>query len=169
MQNDPLDLRCQDCGHVAQFHEPFSFTCVIRYPELPEGAHRWGRVVVEELFPEHFSWQQPETPKPTFHQGKEPGPGYRLGHCGMVECKHCGTMKKATINWPEDAYWQWDIQGHHLVARNREHAELILGFLRERRRAPNRKPALRNIPTVMLTKQLSPIVQEHVERSLEMA
>ncbi|MCR8547167.1 hypothetical protein M4578_04965 [Salipiger sp. P9] len=169
MQNDPIDIRCPKCGHVAHFHEPFRFTCVIRYAEVPENAHLWGRVVVEELYPEHYHWHQPETPKPTFHQGKETGPGYRLNHRGMRECACCGTLEKATISWPEDAYWQWNIDGHQLVARNREHAEMILAYLRERKRVPNRKPALRNIPTVMLTKQFAPVVQDHVERALEQA
>ena len=166
MQNDPLDVRCSACGHVAQFFEPFRFTCVIRHQEIPENAHSWGRVVVEELFPDHFSWTQPDSPKPNFLQSDEPGVGYRLNHEGMVWCKGCKRFEPATINWPEDAYWQWTVRGHPLVARNRAHAELILDFLQEKQRAPNRKPALRGIPTPLLTRRLQPEISAKLESAL---
>jgi len=169
MQNDPIDIHCPHCGQVAQFHEPFRFTCVIRYSEVPENAHLWGRVVVEELYPEQFRWTQPEAKKPTFHQDGAEGPGYRLNHRGMVECAFCKLLEPTTISWPQDAYWKWNIDGHELVARNRDHARQILAYLSERKRAPNRKPALRNIPTVMLTRQMAPLVQSKLEYALEQA
>ena len=87
----------------------------------------------------------------------------------MVECASCKLLEPATISWPEDAYWKWNIDGHELVARNRAHARQILAYLSERKRAPNRKPALRNIPTVMLTRQMAPLVQSKLEYALEQA
>ena len=169
MPNEPIEIHCPCCGQVAQFHEPFRFTCVIRYSEVPESAHLWGRFVVEELYPEQFRWTQPEAKKPTFHQDGTDGPGYRLNHHGMVECAACQTLKSATISWPEDAYWKWSIDGHQLVARHRNHARQILSYLRDRDRVPNRKPALRNIPTVMLTRQMAPRVESRLEHALENA
>ncbi|ANT59076.1 hypothetical protein AYJ57_01080 [Salipiger sp. CCB-MM3] len=84
----------------------------------------------------------------------------------MVWCKACKTFEAKTISWPEDAYWQWTVKGHKLVARNRDHAEQILGFLQESQRAPNRKPALRGIPTPLLTRRLQDEVSSKVEYAL---
>ncbi|MCA0941072.1 hypothetical protein LCM08_05770 [Salipiger pacificus] len=169
MQNDPLDVRCSECGKAAQFFEPFRFTCVVRLPEVPENSHVWGRVIVEELFPEQFSWEQPACDKPKFLQPGETGEGYRLNERGMVWCKACKTFEAATISWPEDAFWKLNVKGHELVARNREHAEQILGFLQETQRAPNRKPALRGIPTALLTRRLQQEVSSRLERALATA
>lgn len=131
----PLDIRCSRCGSCAQFYEPFRFTAVIRFHDLPPNSHRWGRVVVEELFPDFYRWHQPATSKPTFINKDDDRPGYRLGHKGMISCKFCDEYWPASISWPRDAYWQWNIFGYELVARNREHAQSILAYLRERKRS----------------------------------
>ncbi|EPX78374.1 hypothetical protein Salmuc_03990 [Salipiger mucosus DSM 16094] len=126
--------------------------------------------MVEELYPDQFTWKQPESERPLFHYSSdEDGPGYHLNHRGIVECETCATSRKATIRWPEAAYWQWEVSGHPLVARNRAHAEQILDFLRERNRSPNRRPSLRRIPTQLLTKRLAPEVRRRVGRDLELA
>ncbi|EPX78376.1 YbaK/prolyl-tRNA synthetase associated region [Salipiger mucosus DSM 16094] len=61
--------------------------------------------MVEELYPDQFTWKQPESERPLFHYSSdEDGPGYHLNHRGIVECETCATSRKATIRWPEAAY-----------------------------------------------------------------
>ncbi|WP_245584677.1 hypothetical protein [Salipiger mucosus] len=164
MRSDTLSIKCPKCGGCADFLEPFKFTNGIRADDLPENFKRWGRLIVEELFPDHFAWVDPEISKPRFLQSTDDdGPGYRLNHRGMLDCKKCDSFEKVAIDWPLDAYWRWNIKGFELLARNREHALEILSYLRERPRPPLRTPGLKHIPT--------PLLQEKhaVEVSAQMA
>ncbi|EPX75649.1 hypothetical protein Salmuc_04567 [Salipiger mucosus DSM 16094] len=143
---------------------------MMRFSVVPENAHLWGRLVVEELYPEHFSWTQPETDSPVFHRTtNEVGPGYRLNHRGMLECPKCETFQAVQIRWPQAAFWQWTVEGHTLIARNRTHAEEILAYLRETPRPPHRKPGLRELPAPLLKKRASSIACRRMERTLEAA
>jgi hypothetical protein len=44
---------------------------------------------------------------------------------GKLTCKACGLNGKATISWPEDAYYQFDINGQTVWAWNREYLLLL--------------------------------------------
>ena len=151
MRTSPLEVRCQQCGRRALFHEPFKFSNARRFECAPQGAHLWGKVVVEELYPEHFPWEPPQLEQEKvskFHQG--PLRGYEFNRFGMIECSDCGEKYPAEISWPEEAFWQWKIINETIVARNTEHARLIAKFLSESRRPVTVKPSLRNIPSKLL-------------------
>ena len=167
MKIHPLEIVCHECRGLAQFHEPFRFARVRKFGSQSKRSHRWGRLSVEELFPNDFPWVQPPSETPSFrHHPNDPGDGYLLNHQGMVECSKCRLIAPIQMNWPEDAYWRWIVVGEILVARNREHAKEIYDFLSGSLRAPNRKPSLRHIPSVMLKSDVSTRLAKRILRDL---
>ena len=151
MRTSPLEVRCRHCGGCALFHEPFKFSNARRFESAPEGAHLWGKVIVEELYPEYFPWEPPQIDQKAvskFRQGALPG--YEFNRLGMVECPRCGDISPSEISWPEDAYWQWQVMDETIVARNAEHAKLIAEFLSDSKRPITVKPSLRHIPSKIL-------------------
>ncbi|WP_226629078.1 hypothetical protein [Alloyangia pacifica] len=167
MKVPAVEVKCPNCGGCAKFHEPFRFYHARRYGSAPKNAHRWGRLIVEEIFPNDFKWEQPEGETPSFrHYPTDPGEGYLFNHRGMLECPQCRAIEPTEIHWPEAAYWRWIAAGEILVARNREHAKEIYEFLAGSHRPPNRRPSLRSIPSVMLTKQVWPELAQTILRDL---
>lgn len=167
MNTPAVEIVCPHCRGCASFHEPFRFHPARRYTTLPKNGHRWGRLVVEELYPEDFKWDRPESEKAAFrHSADDEGEGYLLNHHGMLDCPSCQAFEPIRIEWPQDAYWRWIAAGEILVARNKAHAQEIHDFLTDSQRPANRPPNLRHIKTAMLTAPVWPELAGSILRDL---
>ncbi len=164
----PLEIRCPRCSRPALFEAAFDYVLSRRKdaglpPELreadPERVHRWGGWYVLEKYPSVVPW-------------RAPAKNERLGPPrGIVKCPHCHLLAAHDLRWPDDAYYRWDIRGHTLWARNREHAEVLLGFIsskeRDERRYPGYERSLSRLPGEFIGAKVRDDIVRAISRSLE--
>lgn len=166
MQTPTLDIRCPKCGSLAAFEEPFTFSG--RAPVREDRPiRRWGGWHVVERFPSTLSWRAPSGSHQYLRSGGGSGPGYPLLRRGVVQCKACHVSSVHTLNWPHDAWWQWEIRGQRLWAWNRGHAEFILEYTLAKHRP--RRPlsgGLGRIPSHFLSAKVRHQVARKILRSM---
>ncbi len=153
MRCSPIDIACPGCGGKAAFLEPFEFHGRA-FDEKSETRpyHRWGGWYVVELFPNRISWKAP-TGSCQFLRGggDDARSGYPLMHYGVVQCDDCHTNRTKVLNWPDDAFWQWEIRGELLWAWDRKQAETIREYIASRHRPGRFNPAVRYVPSHFLS------------------
>ena len=167
MEYGPIDIKCPDCGGLAKFEEPFEF--------LPHGEvrsdetkpmHQWGGWTVLERFPSQFNWKAPSSSGQYLRGGGTAfNGGYPLLTNGLVQCPHCHVNSQHRLNWPSEAYWQWEIRGQVLWAWNRRHALIILDFVKDINRPSRRSPSLKYIPSHFLAAKVRDLVVRKIEQS----
>ena len=165
---EPIQISCPDCKKMALFEEPFEF--LNGKPECVtdnKNVHQWGGWYVRERFPTQFPWKPPSSSQQYVRGGGGKGDGYPLLQYGQILCSNCHTNRKHRLNWPLDAYWSWEIRGEILWAWDRNHAESILEFARQRLRPTRWNSRLRYIPSVFLSAKVRPEVCKKIESSLE--
>lgn len=149
MKYRPIDLRCPACGGCAQFEEPFEFFA----REAPVGEtrpkHAWGGWVVVERFPTQFTWRAPATSGQFLRTGGGDGRrrGYPVLEHGLLRCGACHAQARHRLDWPADAFWDWEIRGQRLWAWDRDHALAILAYVERKLRPVRRSPRMRNVPS----------------------
>ena len=165
---DSIDIKCPDCSEIARFEEPFEFLSsnnAVSTETRP--YHKWGGWIVGERYPSQFKWKAPSTSNQYLHGGGDNGcGGYPLLTYGLVQCSYCHTNKKHKLNWPYDAYWQWDIRGELLWAWDRDHAKEILVYVKETVRPSRHSYTLRYIPSHFLSSKVRDLVVQKMEKSL---
>ncbi|SFQ07071.1 hypothetical protein SAMN03084138_03957 [Enterovibrio norvegicus DSM 15893] len=167
MNDKPIDIKCPDCGELAKFEEPFKFLSSRKiHPDETRPIHRWGSWRVLERFPSKISWKPPSSSRQFLRSGGDSGDaGYPLLTNGLVLCSHCHSNRKHKLNWPIDAYWQWEIRGKLLWAWDKEHAEAILNYIKQTSRPTRHSYCLRYIPSHFLSAKVRELVVQRIERS----
>ena len=165
---DSIDIKCPNCKEIAKFEEPFEFLSSNKASHSETRPyHVWGGWLVVERFPSQFEWKAPSTSSQYLRGGGDNGHGgYPLLTYGLVQCSHCHTNKKHTLNWPNDAYWQWEIRGELLWAWDQDHAKEILAFVKETVRPSRYSYNLRYIPSHFLSAKVRDLVIQKMEKSL---
>lgn len=165
----PIHVRCPKCGEFARFEEPFAFYSARTATAVAhQRSHQWGSWLVIERFPTQFSWQAPANSGQFLRDGGDNGgEGYPLLTHGLTQCGNCHHQSKHQLNWPQDAYWQWEIRGDTLWAWDRDHAESILAYVQETRRPARTSLLLRYIPSHFLSAKVRDLVVQKITRSLQ--
>ena len=168
MKCEPIDIKCPDCGALAKFEEPLEF---LSKKEVCQGetkpTHQWGGWIVLERFPSQISWKPPSGSSQYLRGGGDTGKGgYPLLTNGLVQCSHCHSNRKHKLNWPTDAYWQWEIRGELLWAWDKEHAQIILKYVKDTSRSSRRSYNLKYIPSHFLSAKVRELVVQKIERSV---
>jgi hypothetical protein len=90
----------------------------------------------------------------------------------VVKCYSCHLVDAHAVNWPEDAYFQWDIRGHILWAFNREHATVLLEFIRSDERDETQfgyhSKNLRRLPTHFIAANMRDLIVKEISATLKM-
>lgn len=163
-----IDITCPGCGEIAKFEEPFEFKSAEKV--VPGESHqfvKWGGWFVKERFPTQFKWKDPLKTSRYHRGGDDDGlGGYPLLTFGLVQCSHCHVNRKHKLNWPDDAYWKWDIRGKLLWAWDRDHAKEILLYVKEGVRPTRSSYTLRYIPSHFLSAKMRKLVVQKVEKRL---
>jgi hypothetical protein len=171
MEFQAIDIQCPHCGKLAKFEEPFIFQGQreIKSQELTALAghpqHRWGSWTVIERFPSEYPWHPPATFQRFLRYGAGEG-GYPLLTHGLIRCSHCYIHQKHTLNWPQDAYWQWQIRGETLWAWDKPHAQAILNHIQQAQRPPRNSYGLRYIPSHFLTAKVRDLVVKKITETI---
>lgn len=168
MKYEPIDIKCPNCGNLAKFEEPFEFWSKIEAnADDNRPTHRWGGWTVVERFPSQVSWKPPSSSCQYLRGGGNTGKGgYPLLTNGLVQCQSCHVNNKHVLCWPSDAYWQWSIRGELLWAWDKDHAQLILNYVKTRMRPSRQSYSLRYIPTHFLSAKVRDLVVQKMERSI---
>lgn len=169
MTRDRVDIRCPVCGQRAAFWEPFIFIDAQRFPsDERRPAHKWGDWMVIERFPTHLPWRAPNTAaRHPWRRGEDRSCGYPMLTHGWVQCPHCHADTKHRLQWPEEAYWQWQIRGKILWAWDRPHAETILAFIAADHRPSRRAADLRRLPAHFLSAKVRDLTVKRMRQLLE--
>ncbi len=168
MAYEPIDIKCPDCGCLAKFEEPFEFFSQNeRNIDEAKVTHIWGGWIVLERFPSQINWKAPSGSHQFLRGGgdSETG-GYPLFTNGLVHCSKCYSNSKHKLNWPNDAFWQWDIRGKLLWAWDERHAQTIRRYLRQYIRGSRRSPSLKYIPSHFLSSKVREQVIKEMDKSL---
>ena len=88
---------------------------------------------------------------------------------GVVKCPHCYLLIKHRLEWPADAYYQWDIRGVTLWAWCTEHACVLLGFLAASERDVARFPGwgLHKLPREIISAKNRDEVVKRITATLQ--
>jgi len=168
MNCTPIDIKCPDCGKRAQFEEPFEFLSKpVLDPAEAKPMHRWGGWTVLERFPSQINWTPPSGSLQYLRGGGDDGTGgYPLLTHGLVQCSHCHSNRKHKLNWPDDAFWQWEIRGELLWAWDKRHARIILDYIKATLRPSRRSYSLRYIPSHFLSASVRDVIVRKMESSI---
>lgn len=168
MKYAPIDIKCPSCGLLAKFEEPFEFLSKTDIDaEESRPTHKWGGWTVLERFPSQISWKAPSGSHQYLRGGGDNGKGgYPLRTNGLIQCAHCHTNKKHKLNWPVDAYWQWEVRGQVLWSWDENHARRILAYVKETARPSRHSYSLKYIPSHFLSAKIRDLVVQKMERSI---
>jgi hypothetical protein len=168
-----LEIRCTRCKKRALFDEPFEFFPKIKSKprqHLPDGEseevdltersyHRWGGWFVLEKFPNVLPWTTPKY-----------GGGYSRKQ-GVVRCENCHAVYVHDMDWPGDAYYQWNVRGIIFWAWSTEHARVLLQFLSGTDRDASKlgcyRRSLERLPQAVISAKNRDLVVRHLRRALE--
>jgi hypothetical protein len=173
---DELDVRCPRCQARALFDDPFEYFGARHGKPVKQvydaASHKWRR---EEVDLSGFSVK---TSDGGFVVEKHPGVapwGSALNSddgrmIGVVKCSGCHSVFTHALDWPEDAFYRWEIRGVTLWAWSRDHALALLEFIksdnRDARQYPSFERSLERLPkTVLLAKNRDLAVRE-ISRTL---
>lgn len=168
MSYGPIDIKCPNCGGLATFEEPFEFLSKKKLrPDESRPSHQWGGWVVIERFPSQLMWEAPSRSGQYLRGGGDTGTGgYPLLTNGLIQCQNCHANSKHKLDWPNDAYWQWEIRGELLWAWDKNHAQIILNFVRETVRPSRHFYSVRYLPSHFLSAKVRELVVQKMERSI---
>ena len=168
MKFDPIDIACPSCGKLAKFEEPFEFVMQGEERSIDlDSTHQWGEMHVIERFPNQIPWEAPKNKSAFLRGSKDNGEdGYPLLTNGLVRCSHCHINTKHRLNWPQDAYWQWNIRGELLWAWDKNNAFEILAFIKATQRPTRKYTSLRYIPSHFLSAKVRELVVNKMQKSL---
>ena len=168
MKHVPIDIKCPDCADRARFQEPFEFLSRNDIsPNETRPYHQWGGWTVVERFPSQINWKAPSGSSQYLRGGGSSGAGgYPLLTNGLVQCSNCHSNRKHKLSWPNDAYWQWDIRGEILWAWDKNHALIILSFVKETSRPSRHSPNLKYVPSHFLSAKVRELIVQKMERSI---
>jgi hypothetical protein len=174
---EQFDIRCPKCGGRAVFDEPFSFlSCKEGVPENePRPVHRWGGWLVVEKYPSVLSWTAPRGSHQSliFPKAKEGSGYYVVRKKGVVKCSACHHVGVHELNWPEDAFFRWEIRGDTLWAWSAEHARVLLEYIGSEERDATKFPAylrqLRRLPKQFLSAKVRDLVVKNISDTLAAA
>ena len=124
--------------------------------------------MVIERFPSRLPWRPPSSSHQYVRGGGDTGEGgYPLLTRGLIQCAHCHSNRTYKLNWPDDAYWQWQIRGELLWAWDRDHARIILDYVSAQVRPSRRSSELKYIPSHFLTAKVRGLVVTKMAASLD--
>ncbi len=155
-----MQIRCPRCGACASYMTPFAFYSQKQGPpaDVQSPTHNWGSYLVVELYPAIMPWSPPSR-----------GAGYTHS-AGVVLCPVCHLAASHKLDWPEDAFYRWDIRGNTLWACSAEHARAILAFLSSAERNENLfgpyARSLRKLPSEFLSAKVRERIAKAIRRSL---
>jgi hypothetical protein len=157
-----VDIRCPRCAACAVFDTPFEF--YLPNDILPEAevrpTHQWGQRLVIEKYPSVLKWLPP------YEKWYEGWP-----KTGVVKCTNCHLVAAHELTWPDEAYYQWDIRGYRLWAWSQKHARILLAFLGNMERDPERFPGyqlmLRKLPKEVTSAKVRDLIVKEISRTLE--
>jgi hypothetical protein len=89
----------------------------------PPLIHRKDGYYIVERYPNVYPWIAKDHQH--YHNDLNRGKG-------VLKCTSCGCIHVHKLDWPSDAYYQWDIRGTLLWAVNREHAEYLLSYIHQK-------------------------------------
>lgn len=170
MKSEPIDIICPTCKSLAKFEEPFKFKSARELKggigdDLP--SHSWGGWIVVERFPSQIKWKAPTSSQQYLRCGGGDGSeGYPLLTNGIIQCSACHTNLKHKLNWPLDAYWQWEIRGQTLWAWDKNQALEILTYIKSELRPSRHSYSLRYIPEHFLSAKVRALIVQRLEQSL---
>jgi hypothetical protein len=168
MKCEPIDIKCPCCGELAKFEEPFEFLSKneVRQDEM-RLRHQWGSWIVIVKFPSEINWKPPSDSHQYLRTGGDTGKGgYPLLTNGLVQCSHCHSNRKHKLNWPKDAYWQWEIRGEVLWAWDKRHANIILSIIKETVRPSRRAYNVKYIPSCFFLAKVRDLIVQKMEHSI---
>lgn len=120
-----IECKCSKCAGVDLFDKnPFQFISE-KQADLcsPPSMHRKDGFYIVERYPTIYPWIAKD------HQHYHSDLNYDKG---VLKCTSCGCIHVHKLDWPSDAYYQWDIRGALLWAVNREHAAFLLNFIQQK-------------------------------------
>ncbi|EKE76146.1 hypothetical protein [Gallaecimonas xiamenensis] len=172
----PIEVRCPHCQGQAFFEEPFEFHSARHFDASAEHrpVHRWSNWLVVERFPSHYRWKAPRSSGAYIRSGgyqeggvPESEGGYPLMTQGLIRCPACHQQSRRRLQWPTDAYWQWQIRGQCLWAWDRQHALAILAYVQADNRPSRRGGSpVRYVPSHFLTAKIRELVVRKLTQSL---
>jgi hypothetical protein len=90
----------------------------------------------------------------------------------VIKCTRCHLVDAYLLDWPRDAYFQWDIRGHTLWAYSREHAQALLEFIgsteRDETQFGNFEKSLRTLPTHFISAKMRDLIVKEISATLGM-
>jgi hypothetical protein len=94
---------------------------------------------------------------------------YRVS--SIIKCTSCYLVDAYLSDWPQDAYFQWDIRGHTLWAYSREHAKVLLEFIKSTERDETQfgsyEKSLRKLPTHFISAKMRDLIVKEISATLE--
>jgi hypothetical protein len=153
MQCEPIEISCPLCGNRASFLEPFEFQSLGFDSETESRPfHRWREWYVIELYPNQIALHPPTGSDQYLRcGGARKGSGYPLMQYGIVQCGSCQISQNKELDWPDDAFWKWEVRGKVLWAWDRKHAEYIREYIASKDRPSRYNPVIRYIPSHFLS------------------
>jgi hypothetical protein len=169
---EKFNVHCPSCGECAVFDEPFAFMTDKR--NAPDGVlvHRWGAWFVVEKYPLLMPWKAPRGSHQTivFSDWRKGHGDYVYLKRGVVRCDSCYHSRAHTLNWPDDAYFQWDIRGDILWAWSADHARILLDYISGKERNISRDTpyasSLRKVPKQFLSSKVRDLVIKRITDTL---
>ena len=151
-------VRCPRCGREARFDgDPYRFVLRSRATAVEiEAGHPYGGWIALERYPHLVPWDpkqvQADLRRPEKH--------------GVITCRDCGLTSAATCRFPHDAWYQWDLRGLRLYARDRAHAIALRDYIADPARRGKWAHRFHKLPRVVIAAKNRDLVVRRIERSL---
>lgn len=164
-QYEPIEIICPDCRGCAHFEEPFEFHLKPDGSDRP--SHAWGGWIVVERFPMQFPWIPPSDSNRHHRHGPDTsGNGYPVLSHGLIRCPSCHLNRKHHLDWPQEAFWQWEIRGKSLWAWDRMHALKLLEQIESKQRRHTNASSLYRIPSFFLEAKVRDQLTKKMRKTL---
>ena len=126
----------------------------------PAEGSKWCGWTVVERRPSVLRWTDPPTAQT-----------YDMTRHAVVACTSCHAVVARPVDWPDDAWWRWDVRGIVLWAWDAEHARVLHDHLAAGLRDPSRWPRherlLRRLPAAITRAASRERVTRAIASSLE--
>ena len=154
-----IECKCPKCAGLALFDKrPFRFISEKGIDSNnPPSPHRQGGFYVVENYPNIYPWVAKN------HQYYNSHLNYEKG---VLKCSSCGSIHVHHLDWPSDAYYQWDIRGTLLWAVNREHANFLLDYIQQKVRTGKHNYKTYKLPTTITNAKNRDLVVKKIGATL---